>query len=262
MTRNRAPQCCRCRSPKCRASRASRRRRHRRRRRSRRSIPSSKPARRSSEAMAEGRLLTPAEQSAKHFVGVLNRIERRPRARQAARVRRCRSSSCRAPRNRSRRSTPRPPASGSTKRKRCSAPTDEGVRKARSALTEQLIAMESAKPVPASALKISDLRRARLSAARQRAQARRLGRRRVHRRHRRQDAQRRRDRRVARDLVPPRSDGGRQQVAVRAARVHGPRDRADAPTRAFASSSRTRAPSRSRSAAPTLARGATPRDST
>ena len=33
--------------------------------------------------------------------------------------------------------------------------TDEGVRKARSALTEQLIAMESAKPVPASALKIA-----------------------------------------------------------------------------------------------------------
>ena len=33
--------------------------------------------------------------------------------------------------------------------------TDEGVRKARSALTEQLIAMESAKPIPASALKIS-----------------------------------------------------------------------------------------------------------
>ena len=32
---------------------------------------------------------------------------------------------------------------------------DDGVRKARSALTEQLIAMESAKPVPASALKIS-----------------------------------------------------------------------------------------------------------
>ncbi len=38
--------------------------------------------------------------------------------------------------------------------------TDEGVRKARSALTEQLIAMESAKPVPASALKIAHLRRA------------------------------------------------------------------------------------------------------
>jgi protein TonB len=33
--------------------------------------------------------------------------------------------------------------------------TDEGVRKARSALTEQLIAMESAKPVPAPALKIA-----------------------------------------------------------------------------------------------------------
>ena len=32
--------------------------------------------------------------------------------------------------------------------------TDDGVRKARSALTEQLIAMESAKPIPASALKI------------------------------------------------------------------------------------------------------------
>jgi protein TonB len=31
---------------------------------------------------------------------------------------------------------------------------DEGVRKARSALNEQIIAMESAKPVPASALKI------------------------------------------------------------------------------------------------------------
>ena len=34
------------------------------------------------EALAEGRLLTPAEQSAKHFVGEMNRIERRPRARQ------------------------------------------------------------------------------------------------------------------------------------------------------------------------------------
>ena len=33
--------------------------------------------------------------------------------------------------------------------------TDDGVRKARAALTEQLIAMEAAKPIPASSLKIS-----------------------------------------------------------------------------------------------------------
>ena len=178
------------------------------------------------EALAEGRLLTPAEQSAKHFVSVMNGIDVDHDLAKSARTALSLEFLSRAAQSIE---ALDPEAAGIwiDEAQALLGATDEGVRKARSALTEQLIAMESAKPVPASALKISDLRRASLSAASQRAQHRRLGRRRIHRRHGRQDAQRRSDRRVARGLVPPRSDGGRQQVAVRAPHVHGPGDRAE-----------------------------------
>jgi TonB family protein len=106
------------------------------------------------KAMSEGRLLTPTEQSAKHFVGVLNRInvdhELAKRARSALSLeflsRAAQSIEALDPE-----------AAGIwiDEAEALLGAADEGVRKARSALTEQLIAMESAKPVPASALKIA-----------------------------------------------------------------------------------------------------------
>jgi TonB family protein len=106
------------------------------------------------KALAEGRLLTPAEQSAKHFVGVLNRLnvddERAKNARSALSLellsRAAQSIEALDPQ-----------AAGIwiDEAEALLGGTDEGVRKARSALTEQLIAMESAKPIPASALKIA-----------------------------------------------------------------------------------------------------------
>jgi TonB family protein len=106
------------------------------------------------KALAEGRLLTPAEQSAMHFVGVLNRLnvddDRAKKARSALSLeflsRAAQSIEALDPE-----------AAGIwiDEAEALLGATDEGVRKARSALTEQLIAMESAKPIPASALKIA-----------------------------------------------------------------------------------------------------------
>jgi TonB family protein len=106
------------------------------------------------KALAEGRLLTPSEQSAKYFVGVLNRAnvdhDLTVRARTALSLEFL---------SRAGQSIEAldPEAAGIwiDEAEALMGPTDDGVRKARSALTEQLIAMESAKPVPASALKIA-----------------------------------------------------------------------------------------------------------
>jgi len=106
------------------------------------------------KALAEGRLLTPAEQSAKHFVGVMNRLnvdhDLAMRARGALSLELL---------SRAAQSIEAldPEAAGIwiDEAETLLGPTDEGVRQARSALTEQLIAMETAKPVPASALKIA-----------------------------------------------------------------------------------------------------------
>jgi TonB family protein len=106
------------------------------------------------KALAEGRLLTPAEQSAKHFVGVLNRLnvdhDLAKRARSALSLELL---------SRAAQSIEAldPEAAGIwiDEAETLLGPADDGVRQARSALTEQLIAMETAKPVPASALKIA-----------------------------------------------------------------------------------------------------------
>ena len=105
------------------------------------------------KALAEGRLLTPTEQSAKHYVGVLNRLnvdhDLAKRARSALSLELL---------SRAAQSIEAldPEAAGIwiDEAEALLGPTDEGVRQARSALTEQLIAMETAKPVPASALKV------------------------------------------------------------------------------------------------------------
>jgi protein TonB len=106
------------------------------------------------KALAEGRLLTPADQSAKHYVGVLNRLNvdhdlsKRARSTLSAEFLSRAAQSIEAL---------DPEAAGIwiDEAEALIGATDDGVRKARAALTEQLIAMEAAKPIPASALKIS-----------------------------------------------------------------------------------------------------------
>jgi TonB family protein len=106
------------------------------------------------KALAEGRLLTPADQSAKHYVGVLSRLNvdhdlsKRARSTLSGEFLSRAAQSIEAL---------DPEAAGIwiDEAETLIGATDEGVRKARAALTEQLIAMEAAKPIPASALKIS-----------------------------------------------------------------------------------------------------------
>jgi TonB family protein len=106
------------------------------------------------KALAEGRLLTPADQSAKHYVGVLNRLDvdhdlsKRARSTLSLEFLSRAAQSIEAL---------DPEAAGIwiDEAEALIGATDEGVRKARAARTEQLIAMEAAKPIPASALKIS-----------------------------------------------------------------------------------------------------------
>ena len=106
------------------------------------------------KALAEGRLLTPAEQSAKYFVGVLNRTNVDHELAKRARTALSLEFLSRAAQSIE---ALDPEAAGIwiDEAEALLGAADEGVRKARSALTEQLIAMESAKPVPASALKIA-----------------------------------------------------------------------------------------------------------
>ena len=105
------------------------------------------------KALGEGRLLTPAGQSAKHFVDVLNRLNVDHDLAKKARTSLSLEFLSRAAQSIE---ALDPEAAGIwiDEAEGLLGATDEGVRKARSALTEQLIAMESAKPVPASALKI------------------------------------------------------------------------------------------------------------
>jgi len=106
------------------------------------------------KALSEGRLLTPTDHSAKHYVGVLNRLNvdhdlaKRARSTLSAEFLSRAAQSIEAL---------DPEAAGIwiDEAEALIGATDEGVRKARAALTEQLIAMEAAKPIPASALKIS-----------------------------------------------------------------------------------------------------------
>lgn len=105
-------------------------------------------------AMADGRLLTPTDSSAKYFVAVLDRTD----ANHAA-TRRARNVLSLELLSRATQSIEGldPEAAGIwiDEAEALLGGSDEGVSKARSALTQQLIAMESAKPVPASALKIT-----------------------------------------------------------------------------------------------------------
>jgi TonB family protein len=105
-------------------------------------------------AMAAGRLLTPSDSSAKHFVGVLDRTDANHEA-----TRRARSVLSLELLSRATQSIEGldPEAAGIwiDEAEALLGGNDESVRKARAALTDQLIAMESAKPVPASALKIA-----------------------------------------------------------------------------------------------------------
>jgi TonB family protein len=106
------------------------------------------------KALAEGRLLTPADQSAKHYVSVLNRLNVDHALSKGARSALSLEFLSRAAQSIE---ALDPEAAGIwiDEAEGLLGATDEGVRKARSALTEQLIAMEAAKPIPASALKIS-----------------------------------------------------------------------------------------------------------
>lgn len=106
------------------------------------------------KALAEGRLLTPTEQSAKHYVGVLNRLNVDHDLTKGARTTLSLEFLSRAAQSIE---ALDPEAAGIwiDEAEALLGAADEGVRKARSALTEQLIAMESAKPVPASALKLA-----------------------------------------------------------------------------------------------------------
>jgi TonB family protein len=105
-------------------------------------------------AMAEGRLLTPEGQSAKHFARLLNRTARDHELTQRATARLSAELLSRAAQSIE---ALDPEAAGIwiDEAEGLLGADDDGVRKARAALTEQLIAMESAKPVPASALKIA-----------------------------------------------------------------------------------------------------------
>jgi TonB family protein len=106
------------------------------------------------KALAEGRLLTPSEQSAKHYVSVLNRLNVDHELTKGARTALALEFLSRAAQSIE---ALDPEAAGIwiDEAEALLGAADEGVRQARSALTEQLIAMESAKPVPASALKIA-----------------------------------------------------------------------------------------------------------
>jgi TonB family protein len=106
------------------------------------------------KALAEGRLLTPAEQSAKHYVEVLNRLAVDHELSKGARTSLSLEFLSRAAQS-IESLDPEAADIWIDEAEALLGATDEGVRKARSALTEQLIAMESAKPVPASALKLA-----------------------------------------------------------------------------------------------------------
>lgn len=105
-------------------------------------------------ALAAGRLLTPAEQSAKYFLGVLNRADADHDLAQRARTALSQEFLSRAAQSIE---ALDPEAAGIwiDEAEAILGGTDGAIRAARAALTEQLIAMESAKPVPASALKIA-----------------------------------------------------------------------------------------------------------
>jgi TonB family protein len=106
------------------------------------------------KALAEGRLLTPSDQSAKHYVDVMTQTDADHELTKRARAALSKEFVARAGQAIE---ALDPEAAGIwiDEAESLVGAGDAGVRTARSSLTEQLIAMEAAKPVPASALKIS-----------------------------------------------------------------------------------------------------------
>ncbi len=105
------------------------------------------------QAMAAGRLLTPADQSAKHFVEVLVDADPNHDVTRTARERLSREFLSRA--TQSLEALDIEAAGIWIDEAEAMAVDLNGVRNARSELTDQQIALESAKPLPASALKIA-----------------------------------------------------------------------------------------------------------
>lgn len=105
------------------------------------------------KAMAEGRLLTPADQSAKHYVDVMTQAGADHELTVKARTGLSQEFLSRAAQSIE---ALDPEAAGIwiDEAESLVGGSDPGVRLARSSLTEQQIAMETAKPIPASALKI------------------------------------------------------------------------------------------------------------
>jgi TonB family protein len=106
------------------------------------------------KALADGRLLTPSDQSAKHYVEVMTKADADHELTGKARIALSQEFLSRAAQSIE---TLDPEAAGIwiDEAESLVGGSDAGVRLARSSLTEQLIAMEAAKPVPASALKIA-----------------------------------------------------------------------------------------------------------
>jgi TonB family protein len=106
------------------------------------------------KAMAEGRLLTPSDQSAKHYVDVMTQADADHELTVKARTSLSQELLSRAAQSIE---ALDPEAAGIwiDEAESLVGGSDPGVRLARSSLTEQLIAMETAKPIPASALKIA-----------------------------------------------------------------------------------------------------------
>jgi protein TonB len=105
-------------------------------------------------ALRSGRLLTPVEQSAKHFLGVMNSADVDHELARGARAALSQELLSRAAQSIE---SLDPEAAGIwiDEAEAILGSTDGAIRAARAALNEQLIVMESAKPVPASALKIA-----------------------------------------------------------------------------------------------------------
>lgn len=106
------------------------------------------------KAMAAGQLLTPADQSAKYQLSVLQRADASHELTQQARSALSQEFLSRAAQSIE---ALDPQAAGIwiDEAEAVLGASDGAIRAARAALTEQLIAMETAKPVPASALKIA-----------------------------------------------------------------------------------------------------------
>jgi hypothetical protein len=172
-------------------------------------------------AMTAGRLLTPVETSAKHYLNVLIATNRDHELTQRARQALSRELLSRAAQSMEALDDEgaviwinEAESIGARRRSQSARRADRSSDCARVGEADPGVRDES-----------RHLRRAGLPDAGARSRPAGLGRRRVHGRHRRQDPRHHRGQRVERHAVPTRGDGRREAVAVRAARVHEPHDR-------------------------------------